>query len=33
MAPVVACRLLSYRVEMKVAGKRIGDVLNRCAGT
>lgn len=25
------CRLLSYRVEMKVAGKRIGDVLNRWA--
>jgi hypothetical protein len=26
----VACdRLLSYRVEMKVAGKRISDVLNR----
>ena len=26
----VACeRLLNYRVEMKVAGKRIGDVLNR----
>lgn len=26
----VACdRLLNFRVEMKVAGKRIGDVLNR----
>lgn len=27
-----ACeRLLAARVELKVAGKRIGDVLNRCA--